>query len=528
MGITDGTVFAWINWWTALISVATSLYLLPMVPTVLGNIDDTIKNLIVLKETAETSNRQMLTFMSFLCHEIRTPLFAVTSNLEFLADEPLSSQQQVCVSALDQSAKLMMRLVNDVLDINRLENGGLHIEHVEFDLHEQLQHLQETALTNVRQRHQGNVVFSSTIAADVPRLVRGDSTRLLQIVYNLLTNAIKFTHEGMVRFNVSVDDDEAVNGDWYLPEGHTRGGALQLMSFGKLESNSDCDALLDKAETGQKLKKTGGYCLVRIQVEDTGSGIESNRLQDIFKPFTQAKLSDYRKYGGTGLGLSIVSQLLKVMGGTIRVESKEGKGSLFTVVLPMELADAHVKSESKFHAKQMPVPMELTTTWAGLTGVGVAPTVPPVGHPDHAVDRANLKFKLPANDFVVLVVDDNAINVKILCRMLDRFDIEHKSASNGQEAVDQVLNSRNVTHNPKHIRFGLVLMDLCMPVMGGCEAIRTLRRRNVDVPVIALTANALDDSRDEAMVAGATEFATKPIGRDALFDKVAHYLLKPL
>lgn len=572
-GSTDGPSFAWINWLTAVISVATSLYLLPMTPSLLGTIDDTIDDLMVLKDRAEKSQQHMLTFMSFLCHEIRTPLFAVISNLEFLADESLTPQQNVCVSAMNQAADLMMRLVNDVLDINRLENGMLTIESVDFDLHHQLQLLHETATTNVKQRHSGNVVFQSSMAPNVPRMVRGDPTRLLQIVYNLVTNAVKFTNKGVIELNVSV---ETISTDPSLPKntsqledtstGRRKAGVVQLMAFGREPSNrssthldnSDCVSLLQRTSTDDGYLNAAGdssqrWVSLHIQVEDTGPGIDESRLQDIFKPFTQAKLSDYRQHGGTGLGLSIVSQLLRLMGGTIRVCSVQGKGSTFNVVLPLEVLDDNIalrpstnitmdiphdtfKDTPPIKQPANPITTDVEAPASRHSQLCAQPSVQSIVNESSCSSlklNDSQDIKLPNEhcdiDSVVLIVDDNAINIKILAKIMSHFGVEYRTATNGQEAVDQVLQSREITRNPADPQFTLILMDLCMPIMGGCQAMQILRQKHdVRAPIIALTANAMDDSRAEAESAGATEFLTKPIRRDVLHRKLQQYQVLPM
>jgi two-component system chemotaxis sensor kinase CheA len=310
----------------------------------------------------------------------------------------------------------------------------------------------------------------------------------LQIANNLLSNAVKFTEKGHVDLSVSVHD-------YHLAL------ASKLVHDGQHGTNTNrCDA---------------ANIVLKLTVTDTGPGIAPERIKRIFQSYVQAKLSDYRKHGGTGLGLSIVSKLVNIMGGTIHVNSEEGKGSTFVVYLPVKVDedDVSLTCEDKISSGK-------NGDQDGELALILAP--PPVLRRRSQVLPM---FKLPPKSAVVLVVDDNDLNRKLLGRMLSQFKVEYVEASNGQEAVDAVKASRNFTRNPNDCCIGLILMDLCMPVLDGYEAIEVIRRDlNVNVPILALTANALEQERDKVLRAGATEFETKPILRRDLHAKCQKYL----
>jgi len=335
--------------------------------------------------------------------------------------------------------------------------------------------------------------------------------------------------------------------------------------------------------------------VLEIIVSDTGEGISKDRLKTIFKPYTQCKLSDYRKHGGTGLGLSILFKLVQVLGGTIQVESTVGEGSKFVVHLSVAVSPGgeellgktsnHLESDDVaemfregMRSSRLPSMFDdaqdedegdnedssddreewnccgdrgsfatcLTQVTAndGDDSESSLPTsaLPPLSKlsklfeqsstaPAFHMENSNLSntsvshasissrnFDFAPNDNVILVTDDNAMNRKLICRMLSHFRLEYQQAQNGKEAVEKVLQSRNVTGHPDDPWYGVIFMDLSMPVMTGCEAMRVLRQQyKVTIPIVALTANAMEESQEDALIAGATEFATKPILRDDLY-----------
>lgn len=559
IGQSGGTAFRILNWLTAVVSVATALYLLPLVPDLMSNIDDNLQIMELQRATAE-SKKKLLTFMAFLCHEIRNPLFAITATLHFLDDEDMTVDQTQAISSISQSTSLMLRLVNDVLDLSKLEHGKLELEERDFDLRGMLQNVAYNTGAQIRQQRGGVVSFAFDIDSHVPHVIRGDSVRILQIVYNLMSNAVKFTESGRIDCRMGTCSYLEAIAKGYIRSSASRRGQDTPQS-GSFEGEQQVVmGLLQSAEEGTSSDESNdGTVVLKFSISDTGPGIPPDRLAKIFVPYSQSKMSDYRKHGGTGLGLSIISKLLHSMRGSIHVTSEVGLGSTFTVYIPVKSTrdeDAHGSGGSPASLMEL-LPSRLLPSVPGIVGpddvddvemqsnsTGLDPLSCRSVHSERSIGgrgsgltpqrsfemtgrprRSLPKFEFPPGDNVVLIVDDNAVNRKLLARMLAHFGLEYRQACNGQEAVDIVLESRNVTSDPQDAYIGVILMDMSMPVMSGCQATRKLiRQLKIQVPIIALTTNAIDESRAEALEAGSTEFVTKPILRDELYDICQRHL----
>ena len=593
MELTGGSLFRVTNFFTATVSLATCLYLIPLVPSLMSSLDENLQSLKHLNAELEASKRKLMTFMAFLCHEIRNPLFVITSNVSFLednngAERPSKQVQEQVMQAISQSADVMLRLVNDVLDISKLESGKLELQEHDFNLRETLEGVTNSTHRLIAQKHRGDVQFVTHISDRVPRGVFADSVRFLQIVYNLLSNANKFTEHGEIRFVVSVVDttDTIEEGLVTIPgvSPPTPVGTAQWLDSTDSSNNNtnnknngyedaeDFGLLLDGVRYGQhatafsssttagltnssqrSASRSGNglddHVVLKIQVQDTGVGIPPDQLERLFQPYAQSKLSNYRKHGGTGLGLAIVSKLTLAMGGNVRVKSEIGQGSSFEVYLPFQVSNVSLNSPNEVNAfanfrkrnsfenlsaaavgvelsaVRTPVP-ETTLVTATAEGGSRAPPPPP------SISTTPYKKKLVPFGFskgtgVVLVVDDNDMNRKLLKRMLSQFNLEHREAANGREAVDVMLNSRNFNNqNPDAPEIALVLMDLSMPIMDGYEAISTIRqyREFANLPIIALTAATIEEGKQRAIEVGVTEYQTKPIKRDVLYTLCQRYL----
>ncbi|GKY91125.1 hypothetical protein MPSEU_000085300 [Mayamaea pseudoterrestris] len=581
-GHTEG--FAILNDCTAFISFLTAMYLLPLVPNLMSTLDEGLQELIRLNEETQESRRKLITFMAFLCHEIRNPLFAVTSSISFLEDGKLTDEQERALRSIGQSTNLMLRLVNDVLDISKLESGKLQLEERHFDFQEMAHNVAASTETQIKAHP--DVAFEFHMSQNVPQMLIGDSVRILQILYNLLSNAVKFTEEGVISFGLSVMDyDEALVEGVVDKQGTSRNTHCPKDKSTKLSEDADADSsmkLLQHAEEGLASNELDAVVL-KVVVADTGPGIAADRIGEIFKPYSQ-KLSDYRKHGGTGLGLSIITKILRLMGGSIQVESEEGEGATFTVYIPLHISHTLCKettddsssimagslstsrlpditspslqnlplfNDKKILAKEAHVRQSSTasatlltqesTSWMNVSIEDIPSPSSTILQSSSAFNQSILameslsnpvsprkrqltKFNLASNDNVVLVVDDNLLNRKLLGKMLSHFNLEHRFACDGREAVDAMLLSRNHTGASDAPQFALIIMDLSMPTMDGCEATRLIRSHGMTLPILALTANAIEASRVDALKAGATEFLTKPILREDLHAKCFHYL----
>jgi nitrogen-specific signal transduction histidine kinase/CheY-like chemotaxis protein len=244
--------------------------------------------LLLAKESAESANRAKSEFLANMSHEVRTPMTGILSMSNHLLDTPLTAEQRECLDIIESSGKSLLTIINDILDFSRIEAGRLAIEPMPFDL---TATVDEVVTLVAEKAEEKQTEFILRIAPDVPRYVVGDAGRIRQALLNLVTNAIKFTHEGHILVGVDA------------------------------------------------LERTNQSVHLRFAVEDTGIGIHPDKLQSVFEKFTQADGSITRRYGGTGLGLSIAKQLVELMGGEISVTSAEAAGSTFafTLTLPIDV-----------------------------------------------------------------------------------------------------------------------------------------------------------------------------------------------
>jgi PAS domain S-box-containing protein len=376
------------------------------------------------KDEAENANRAKSEFLAAMSHEIRTPMNAILGMGEMLAREPLSETAREHVETLRSSGQLLLTVLNDLLDLSKIEAGRMDIESIPTSLSTLLGQVEQ--LWSARAEEKG-LQFSITSSAAVPAWFMGDPSRLQQIIFNLVSNAVKFTDAGSIQVNVNAG--QAVDGK---------------------------------------------SMLLSIAVEDTGVGLSDAAISRLFNPFTQADASTSRRYGGTGLGLTISKRLAEAMGGTIEVQSSEGAGSTFTVLIPVDLAEAQTG--------------ELEP-----------------GQPDFEASARNLR---------VLLVEDNLVNQKIAAAFLGMFGVDHALASDGREAVEMAALEA----------FDAILMDVQMPVMDGLEATKAIRAGggiNATTPIIGLTADAFDEQKRKGYVAGMSDYLTKPIDPRALAAAIA-------
>lgn len=384
------------------------------------------QELVDARKKAETAEQLQETFLANMSHEIRTPMNGIVGMTDILGNTSLSQEQKSIVKTIKKSSDTLLFLINDILDLSKIKAGKLSIENVEFELNELL----DSVFTpfEIKSKFKG-IEFDVVQRPSLPLNLIGDQFRLIQVLNNLLGNAIKFTKEGKVEVSI------------------------------------------------RELKRNEEMVSLEFRIRDTGIGIEKDKLQSIFNSFEQGTENISRKFGGTGLGLSITKKLVELQGGTIRVDSLYGIGSVFSFRIDYKLA-----------CQEKEIIQSKNNVRSNLSG---------------------LKNKS------ILVAEDNEINQMVITHTLKNVGIKVTIAENGHDAIAHLQQAD----------FDLVIMDLQMPGMDGFQTTRIIREQlKNDIPIIAMTASVMRNERVNCLAAGMDDYLSKPFDQSELFSSLTRLI----
>jgi PAS domain S-box-containing protein len=381
--------------------------------------------LVAAKEKAENSDKLKTVFLANMSHEIRTPMNGIMGFAELLQQRDLpDDKRNEYARVITECGNSLLQIINDILDISKIEAGGIKPVKAEFSLNKMMSELYNFFEPLVNKDGQNISFEMKKSLRDGECTIYSDENRLRQIIINLISNSLKFTHQGYV-------------------------------IFGYFEKGS----------------------AIEFYIKDSGIGIPKDKHEAIFEPFRQAEESLSKKYRGTGLGLAIVRNFVKLLGGTLRLESELGKGSCFYFTIPLE----RPPRESVKESRQQSIMKTNVFNWENKT---------------------------------ILIVEDDKINFMLLQKLLDSTGVAILHASTAQEAVDMALNTAELD---------LVLMDIRLPDFTGWEASQKIKEKKPNLPIIVQTANAMVEDREKTFNCGCDGFITKPISKSVLFSTIHNH-----
>jgi len=420
-------------------------------------------------------------FLASMSHEIRTPMSAILGFAESLLEADLSADERTeAIRTILRNGEHLLSLLNNVLDLSKIESGRLDVEFVDCSVPRLLEDVQ--SLMKRRADAKG-LAFETRVVEPMPNVLQTDPTRLRQILINLVGNAIKFTAQGSVRLTAR----------------------LNVADQNRDSARQNENPVQQLGSSVRSEPSPHGAPRLEFEITDTGIGMSQEQLSRLFRPFTQADASTTRQYGGTGLGLAISQQLARLLGGDIEAESIPNQGSAFRVTIavgPPENAQTtegagNATGDAEAHANDVAVKK-----------------APPDAQPNPQ----------PLRDCHVLLAEDGPDNRLLIMRILQKAGATVTAVETGQVAVEAAMANRRDRDEPDPGKpFDLILMDVQMPVLDGLAAARQLRARGYTGPIIALTAHALPGDRARCLAAGCDDYASKPINRHRLLELVRRY-----
>ncbi|CAK9224226.1 unnamed protein product [Sphagnum troendelagicum] len=468
------------------------------------------KTIHITEETMQA--KEMLVTMS---HEIRSPLSGVVSMAEVLATTDLDTEQRQLVDVMVSSGDLVLQLINNILDLSKVQSGAMKFEAKKFQLREVVKHVLQMAHASIKNK---SLVLEADIHPNVPLELIGDVLRIHQVFINLVSNAIKFTHNGGVTIAIQVVSPDPPDlameksEEEKLPSLLPWSGSLTLDAGSHKtqipvqpnlpSGQKSLNELSNPTTTAEEVETIWLQC----DIHDTGIGIPDEALPTLFDKYTQ--FNAHQNYGGTGLGLAICKNLVELMGGALNVTSKENVGSTFSFKLPLQVTKEKDLARQQASKNGVSVPVGETRAKISTDSSSAAP-----------------QSSGPHRALRVLLAEDNKVNIMVAQSMLKRLGHTLEAVGNGADAIQALQQSS----------YDLILMDIHMPIMNGLEATKRIRQFEktgswtspdslelspefcisdalpARIPIIAMTANALHDNVEECFRHGMDSFIAKPV-----------------
>jgi len=385
------------------------------------------------REDAEIANRAKSKFLATMSHEIRTPMNSIMGFTELAQDAEIPVKTRDYLGKIQTNAEWLLQIINDILDISKIESGKMELERISFDMHELFASCRTVIMPKAFER---GIMLHFYAEPSIGIVPLGDPTRLRQVLVNLLSNAVKFTNTGMVKLHAKIKH------------------------------------ISEKTVT------------MNFEIKDSGIGMTPEQMERVFEPFTQAESGTTRKFGGTGLGLAITKNIIELMGGTLSVESTPGIGSKFSFTLTFDAINATDDMFEKIILNEL---------------------------------------EKPSFEGEILLCEDNVMNQQVICEHLARVGLKTVVAENGLIGLEMVKS--RVEKGEK--QFDLIFMDMHMPVMDGLEASEKILELNVEIPIVAMTANIMSNDREIYRTHGINDCVGKPFTSQELWRCLMKYF-KPV